>query len=407
MIVPLFKSLLLLSFSLLSASGTPTFRSEEFPMPKQRGNEALLKESFEQYRTAVLNAGVKPPLHYDQFAFFFDNSYGLTLEEFKNTLICEYTFGGEIRQSNYSQDDRSGTADYILTDSYGGSSISDPQSSNFDPYICPASSFRRFPSYESFDFSEIQDGDIILETNAPDFGMGHAAIVYDAQKLYYQQNGGLSTFIQTIEAVPGGVQFGYLDAERINEYGVMILRPVNADLYVDDCLAFVYAQLGKTYDYPINSGRMNTSINSNQWYCSELIYAGYYYAGFTFNHSTYGWINPYDLLWSSFVLPTCFSETPDPVLISKNGNSWSFKVYNTTGSDRTLYYNSKLCFLADGMAWNNLHDITTINNVPNNLYYYVGVTTNWFAGAAAFFLLWERRKENNLLQRTQRSNKAF
>ena len=378
------KSLLVfcLSISLGTlSSSTNSFGSEKNALTEE---EATLQIYYEDYKNAVLEAGIATPLLYEQFVQHFEHSYGLTIDSFTQALIDEYTFAGFCydRQSG-QRDSGSLDADYILKDIYGGNSISDPSSPNFDPGIVPSSSFVRTPSYPSFDFSDIQKGDIILETDTIFFGMGHAAIVYEPHKHYQLANGAIGTFIQTIEAVAGGVQFGFLDTERINDYGIMILRPATS-ASVDDCLDFIYAQLGKAYNYPLQQGRMNTSITSSEWYCSELIYAGYHFAGFTFDHSSNGWINPFDILWSSYVFPTCFSKTPDPVLVSSNLSQRVFKVHNQTGAARDLYFNSVLCFYGDGMSWSNLSNVATISNIPNGLYYYVGIGPNFFGNTAAF-----------------------
>lgn len=62
----------------------------------------------------------------------------------------------------------------------------------------PTSQFSRAPKYGVYDFSDIRVGDIIYESDFLN-GIGHAAIVSDVSHA-----SGYGTYIQTIEAVPGG-----------------------------------------------------------------------------------------------------------------------------------------------------------------------------------------------------------
>lgn len=359
----------------------------DFAWESPKVNEESLRQHYDEFLSRTSNDNALMPLPYETFVNYYLNSSGLTLDDFTATLISEYCHrqNNPVEELSDHQIERSSNdAFYILKDGNGGNSISNPYSTLFDPVFTPYYCFQQFPSYTSFDFSSVKKGDIILETAAPDFGMGHAAIVYDTHKFYETEEGICLTYIQTIEAVGGGVQFGFLDTNRINQFGVMILRTLADDDEIEDCLDFIYAQLGKPYNYPFEQGRINTSINSTEWYCSELVYAGYYSIGVAFDQTSSGWINPFDILWSSYVFPTCFSNTPDPVLVGKSGNTWSFKVYNRTGISRPLYYNSKLCFLGAGLTWSGLYDVVTVPNVQNNLFYYVGVDENLFATTAAF-----------------------
>ncbi len=118
----------------------------------------------------------------------------------------------------------SGDEKYILK------GINDPASSSFDPSYTPSSAFQRAVEYEDRSlYSLLQEGDIILETNCTSslFGgavnnIGHTAYIYNVAK-----SGIYGSYIQTIEAVGGGIQFGFLDDNRMITFGVVVLRPVN------------------------------------------------------------------------------------------------------------------------------------------------------------------------------------
>ena len=160
------------------------------------------------------------------------------------------------------ENDRSGP-------SYTIPEISDPSnSSTFDPDIVNVSPGKFV--YEKFSYNNIQKGDIIFETHVSDAlnYIGHIAFVYDVAKPFSDgTNSG--TFIETIEAVPSSVRFGWLDDNRMKTQGVVILRPVYANsTNINQASYFVYGQLGKPYNFPYDSGRVNTSYYSANWYCS-------------------------------------------------------------------------------------------------------------------------------------------
>jgi len=88
--------------------------------------------------------------------------------------------------------------------------------------ITPWSEFTREPEYGLYDFSNIHVGDIIYESETIIGEIGHCAIVSDISHYYYYDNdNNIKVYIQTIEAVLGGVQYGFLDDKRILEYWTM------------------------------------------------------------------------------------------------------------------------------------------------------------------------------------------
>ena len=121
---------------------------------------------------------------------------------------------------------------------------------------------------------------------------------------------------------------------------------------VDNAKYFHWCQLGKPYDLPLTEGRVNTSINSSSWYCSELNYAGYYYAGRVIAYaSSGGWIWPFDLTNSSATKYVSFSNTLDARLYGKVDGKWKIRVYNYTGNTVSMYYNSRLAYESDAKNW--------------------------------------------------------
>lgn len=123
----------------------------------------------------------------------------------------------------------------------------------------------------------VKPGDIMYDANGMGFngfGSGHIAIIETiAYSTKYQKN-----YVVTIEANPGhGVKRGYIDENRFFDYKA-ILRVRNAtQSIIDNALYFCRQQIGKSYSY--NFITKHSSINEDEWYCSELIYAAYLYNG--------------------------------------------------------------------------------------------------------------------------------
>lgn len=257
----------------------------------------------------------------------------------------------------------------------------------FDPDYTPASAIQRDINYASSSaYSKVADGDIVIETHTSQFNMGHAAFVYNTAKHANGKLYGRSTYIQTIEAVGGGVQFGFLDDDRMVKFGVVIVRP--KDTYgstVSNAKYFIYKQLGKPYYLPIDQGSYQTSIYSSHWYCSELIYAAYYYGGKTIASPTSeGWIWPWNIQWSNKIDFVSYNNTLDIEYFGKTNGKFKVRIYNRTGSTREVYYNSKLCFLNDAKNWSNLHDWQNNHvSIQNGKSADVLISSNWFADTFA------------------------
>lgn len=225
--------------------------------------------------------------------------------------------------------------------------------------------------------------------------MGHAAYIYDINKHAKGKLSGRSTYIQTIEAVAGGVQFGFLDDERMVKFGVVIVRPYENDsLAVDNSKKFIYKQLGKPYYLPLTQGSYQTSINAEHWYCSELIYAAYYSTGTYIAYPNKNdWVWPFHILWSTTNDFVSYNNTLELRYFGKTNDRFKVRIYNRTGNPRTVYYNSKKCYLEDAKKWLNLNDWQ--NNyvtIYNSFYADVYLSSNWFADTFAVSYVDENKR---------------
>jgi len=345
--------------------------------------EDIFQEYYQKTVDAMAEYNIEMPYTFEEFC---DGYYelGLDLESYCDFLVAEAN--GTICMADYQVSTLSSKdEDYIIK-----GDTANPNSSKFDPASTPCddTTLKRDIYYTNgkFDYSAIHDGDIAVETNTKFNNMGHSAFIYNTNKPIDGRIHGRSTYIQTIEAVKNGVQFGILDDERMVKFGVVILRPTyTSSSIVEEAKYFHWCQLGKSYNLPLEEGRVNTSINSAYWYCSELNYAGYYYAGVVIARaSSGGWIWPFDLTNSSSTKYVSFSNTLDARLLGKVDGKWKIRVYNYTGSTVSMYYNSKLAFENDAKNWTGLKNVNSDPiTIVNGSYKDVSISTNVFATTAA------------------------
>ena len=140
------------------------------------------------------------------------------------------------------------------------------------------------PSYTKYNIlTAVQAGDIIYETDGGAASLtGHIAFV---QGKYWDSTYHVY-YIRTIEANLYDVVFGVLDDSRYDYRGVTVYSVSSATSSNKiNATIFMINQLGKSYSLKY-SGNCNTSIYSSDWYCSEVVWAAYYYAGINLNGTT-------------------------------------------------------------------------------------------------------------------------
>ena len=119
--------------------------------------------------------------------------------------------------------------------------------------------------------SKVKKGDIIYESKGG-FGItGHVAIVEGI----YTYNG--KKYIRVIEAIDKGVVRSILDDTRIDERGGSVYRVSSAtSTKINTAVSFCVGELGSSYNLDFAK---DTSSSETNWYCSELVWAGYKKAG--------------------------------------------------------------------------------------------------------------------------------
>lgn len=300
---------------------------------------------FQSYYDVVLDEAVETGnSNICTFEEFCDKYYysGMDIQSYTNSVILNDETSSETSILS------PGDADYIL-----------PQ---VDYSYTPANVFARQPVYDLYDYSSVLSGDIVHETKTILFNAGHTAIIYDMSK-----SGGYGSYIQTMEAVGSGVTFGFIDDARMVDFGVIILRVSGATTSkVGQAKYFCRQQLGKSYF--LNILRLNTDINSTSWYCSEMIYAAYNYAGIDIGVKKDGAGNdvylslgciPGDIYNSYNTYSVHISGFLDISVVSKASGKWTIAVSNNHNYGIAFEYNTKMCFKGDAESWSGLNHIAS------------------------------------------------
>lgn len=147
------------------------------------------------------------------------------------------------------------------------------------------------PNYGTYNLrSVVKKGDIISESKGWTASItGHIAIVQGK----YWSSAYQRYYLRLIEANGDGVVYGVLDDDRYYDRGITIYRVSSATTSnIKYAIIFCVNQLGKPYNYTaianylytVANGktlteRCSTSTNASRWYCSELVWAAYYYVG--------------------------------------------------------------------------------------------------------------------------------
>ena len=230
--------------------------------------------------------------------------------------------------------------------------------------ITPWSEFTREPEYGLYDFSNIHVGDIIYESETIIGEIGHCAIVSDVSHYYCDNNNNVKTYIQTIEAVLGGVQYGFLDDRRILEYGTYVCNYYVANsTQKQGAVNFCASQLGKGYWVDTDSTPIDLDGNQLNWYCSELVFAAYYNATNSLMQvgvSDSGHVFPSHIYntWQT-VTRISYDSIFLKISIASTNPRWTIHVLNNTGDDKVAEYNTKMCYFNDAKYWTNLYDKVT------------------------------------------------
>lgn len=173
-------------------------------------------------------------------------------------------------------------------------------------YYNTGNSLPQAANYSKYNLlNTVQKGDIIFEANG---GLGITAHVAIVEGIFYSE-AQQQYYIRIIESNLTGVVRSVLDDSRVDDSGVTVLRVSSANsTQKNNAVNFCIRQLGKNYSLDFAK---DSSENEKDWYCSELVWAGYYNQGI--NIETTGFYNepgitPRDIYNSSAVTKVTFSK---------------------------------------------------------------------------------------------------
>lgn len=352
------------------------------------------KEIFKSYYNE-LNENIAKDITLEAFEEGYYES-GLGIREYTNSLVNEKTIAEKVIKTDITK-----SIPDLVEIKNGNNPVGQLVSPDEkyiikhtdNPDITPASYFQRMPSYGKFNFSDdFDNGDIIVETKTKLMkNIGHSAYIYEPFKPYIRKDGKKDYYIQTIEAVTSGVIYGFLDDDRMIDFGVQIVTPTNkkqADMKKVNYFIRKQADENKPYDFPLTGG-ISTSIDANNWYCSEIIYAAYRYGGLNLGspNLSSGWFMPRDFLNKNdceFKFFDGFVEIKAYSYSYSGTHGYNVSVTNPSNSTIYFSYNKKLAFLDDAKKWKNLRDVAKDVELEAHQTKTVYIATNWYADAVAF-----------------------
>lgn len=183
------------------------------------------------------------------------------------------TFIEEFESSNFTDLTEYEKTYYKILEERQGT-IAPRSSGSSKWYYNTGTSLPKAANYSKYNLlNTVKKGDIIYESKGG-FGItGHIAIV---EGKYYSSSHN-QYYIRIVEAINEGVVRSVLDDSRVDDKNSSVLRVKGAsDIVASNATSFCIGQLGKSYMIDF---KKDTSPSEPDWYCSELVWAGYYIQG--------------------------------------------------------------------------------------------------------------------------------
>ena len=184
------------------------------------------------------------------------------------------TFIKEYESGNYVDVDEYTNVYHSILNTPENTSTAPYSSGSSKWYYNTGTSLPQEADYSKYRLLDVvRKGDLIFEAKG---GFGITAHIAIVEGIYYSSTQN-QYYIRIIEAIDKGVVRSVLDDERVNDKDVTILRvPSATSSQINNAVNFCTGQLGKAYKLDFAK---DTSPNEKDWYCSELVWAGYYSQG--------------------------------------------------------------------------------------------------------------------------------
>lgn len=247
----------------------------------------IFKEYYKDVEQAYQNHNALCMIDFDDFVDTYYSTNNIGISEYTAALVDEINLDYSFKISDTNLDNNislassSSDAYYVL-----GTNVNLDNTS--------ASMFQKKPVCKNFNlFSKVNMADIVYETKTS-WNIGHNAIIENVSR--YSPDYG--NYIATIEAIPSGVQYCFLDDNRMVDFGVILLG-VNGMTILRrySVINFAREQIGKPYDL---HSIVHTDSIATSWYCSELVYASFYHVSIQFECNRLWYYFPSEIYESQY-----------------------------------------------------------------------------------------------------------
>lgn len=236
-----------------------------------------LQESFDNIQEYIDEKGFGYTISFEQFKLLFDK-YNLTLDEFEQLM--------------YLAVDEQVSPNSLAGGYYNDTGTSLPSEATYTKYNL---------------VSALKKGDILYEpAGVVEVAGGHAGIVVGR---FFDASSG-RFYIRCIETIFWGVRYGIIDDTRIDRASVKMYRVNATSAQKDAAVEFCESQYGANWS--IVDWEKKTE-DSDHWYCSELVWAGYKRQGIDLDAGTqrHG-VRAQEILLSPYVSQITISASQRP-----------------------------------------------------------------------------------------------
>lgn len=241
---------------------------------------SIREDNYAPAYYGLIQSGIVSKDDYEDLKGFekIEEAYRLYITQYyEKGLVLDISI--EEFEELYRMDGLDKLKEYVYEiENYGISTLSSSSSTKY--YYNTGSNMPSQCSYSKYRLlSVVKKGDFIYEP-VGGFGItGHSAIV---EGRFYDANSG-KYYIRVIEAISEGVVRSVLDDTRCDDKSVYVYRVKDATSEnIKLAVLFAICQLEKDYALDL---KKDTSINEEDWYCSELVWAAYKYVGINLERS--------------------------------------------------------------------------------------------------------------------------
>ena len=291
-----------LTTAMIMSVGMPAFAQEvtvtnndEMSLENYMSNAYIkeLMQAYEEYSTEAAMQGTFVTIPLEIFVYEYEPSVYGNIENYFNNKIADLASCPTVDSVMELSEEIRLAAESIETE------MVEPYSSGGKWYYnCPElAQANAYGKYDLLGFS-VTSGDIVMDEDGL-FGLtGHTGIVVG----HFYSSVYQTYYVRVVEAVAGGVSYGILCDQRVDERDSYVYRVSTTDSVRLNAVDWACTQIGKPY--LISAGSEVNAQRAN-WYCSLLCYASYAAQNlYLASYSEYQILPPRTLIASSYLTMT-------------------------------------------------------------------------------------------------------